>query len=143
MSQETISKAFDDVFQSVRNTAEANLKLQQELIRQWTSFWPGFPQAKSSPIEQIQKLQKQWADTVSSLAKKHRDVIDKQYEAAIVSLDEAMKVAQSKDPEEFRKSSQELFKKTMDCLRDISEAQIGEYQELVTKWGELATTAGK
>jgi hypothetical protein len=113
------------------------------LIRQWTSFWPGFPQLKSSPVDQIQRLQKQWADTVSSLAKKHREVINKQYEAAIVSLDEAMNVAQSKSPEDFRQRSEELFKKTMDCLREISEAQIGEYQELVTKWGELATTAGK
>jgi hypothetical protein len=65
--------------------------------------------------------------------------MERQYQAAIESLDAALRVTESTNPEEYRKRSEQLCRKTLDCLREISETQLREFQETVTKWTELAT----
>lgn len=144
-TQEAATKAFDEVFQSIRKATEANMKLQQEALRQWTNFWTG---AAKTPVpapqlDQIREFQKQWTTAVSELAHKHREVLDKQYDAAISSLDDALKITDAKTPEEFRQRTEQFYRKTIECLREMSEAQISEFQEMVTKWGEIATKSGK
>ena len=42
-------------------------------------------------VDKVRDFQKQWANTVSDLARKHRDVVDKQYQAALESLDAALR----------------------------------------------------
>lgn len=38
MSKEIDSQMFEEVFGNLRKATEANLKLQQEMLRQWTSL---------------------------------------------------------------------------------------------------------
>ena len=54
------------------------------------------PTPQSIWIDKMRDFQKQWASTVSDIARKHRDVIDKQYQAAIESLDAALRCARSR-----------------------------------------------
>ncbi len=136
------SKVFEEVFDNVRKAAETNLKMQQEMFRQWTTLWPGLPTPQSIWIDKVREFQKQWTTTVSDLARKHRDVLDREYQAALESLDEALRVTESKNPEELRKRTEQLCRKTLDCVREISEAQMGEFQDAVRKWSELLTKAG-
>jgi hypothetical protein len=137
---ETGSRVLEDVFQNIRKAAEANLKMQQEVFQQWSHFWP-ISTPQSALVEKLREFQKQWANTVSELARKHREVMERQYQAAIESLDVALRVTESANPEEFRKRSEQLCRKTLDCLREVSETQLREFQETVTKWTELATKA--
>ena len=142
MATETASdsKVFDDVFQNIRKAAESGLKMQQEMLHQWSHLWP-FPTPQSIWLDKVRAFQKQWANTVSDLARKHRDVMDKQYQAAIESLDAALGIGDATTPEEFRRRSEALCRKTLDCLREMSETQLHEFQTAVTKWTELATKA--
>ena len=142
MATETSTSIYEDVFKNMRKAAESNLKLQQEMFRQWTSLWPGMPSPQSIWVDKVRDFQKQWSDTVSDLARKHRDVLDREYQAALESLDEALRVTESKNPEELRKRTEQLCRKTLDCVREISEAQMGEFQEAMRKWSELLTKAG-
>jgi hypothetical protein len=138
---ETGNKVLEGVFQNIRKVAETNLKMQQEIFQQWSHLWP-VPAPQSVWIDKIRDFQKQWAGTVSDVARKQREVIDKQYEGAIESLDAALRVAESTNPEEYRRRSEQLCRKTLDCMREISETQFREFQKAVTKWMELATQAG-
>ena len=138
---ESGSKVLEGVFQGVRKAAESNLKMQQEVFQHWAHLFP-IPSAQSVWIDKIREFQKQAANTVSELAHKHREVIDKQYESAIESLDAALRVVESTNPEEYRRRAEQFCRKTLDCMRDISETQLHEFQEAVTKWTELATKAG-
>jgi hypothetical protein len=114
--------------------------MQQEVFQQWEQFWPtSTPQ--SMGMDKVREAQKRFSKTVSELASKHLDVIDKQYQAAVESLDAALHVAESTTPEEYRRRSEELCRKTLDCVRKISEMQLREFQEAVTKWTEFATKA--
>jgi hypothetical protein len=136
--KETGSRVLEDVFQNMRKAAEANLKMQQEVFQQWSHFWPvATPQ--SAMVDKARDFQKQWATTVSDLARKHRDVFDRQYQAALESLDAALRVTESTNPEEYRKRSEQFCRKALDCVREVSETQLREFQDAVTKWTELTT----
>ena len=139
---ETGSQVFEDVFQNIRKAAEANLKLQQEAFQQWTNMWPGAPTSQPAWVDKVQKFQKQWCDTVSSLAAKHRDVLDQQYQASVESLDAALKVTESTNPEEFRRRSEQFCRKALDCMKEVSETQVREFQDSAAQWTKLLTKAG-
>lgn len=142
MSKDNGSQIFEDVFQNIRKAAEANLKLQQEAFLQWSNMWPGAPSTQPSWVDKIQKFHKQWCDTVSELAAKHREVLDEQYQASLESLDAALKVSESQNPEEFRRRSEQFCRKAVDCMKDLTEAQVREFQDSAAKWTKLLTTAG-
>lgn len=142
MTTET-ANIYDEVLKNMRLAAEANLKMQQDVFRQWTTLWPGYPNPQTAWLDKMRDFQKQWSHTISDLARKHRDVIDRQYQAALESLDEALRMTESSNPEEFRQRTEQLCRKTLACLREISETQMNEFQDAVSKWSELATKAGK
>jgi hypothetical protein len=135
------SKVLEDVFQNIRKAAETNLKMHQEMFQQWSHLWP-IPTAHSVWVDRIRDFQKLWADAVTDLARKHRDVMDKQYQAVVESLDAALRVAESTNPEEYRRRTEQLCRKTLDCMREVSETQLREIQDAVSKWTDLATKAG-
>lgn len=138
----TGSPVFEEVFQNIRKAAEANLKMQQEIYSQWTSMWPGLPTPQTAWLNQMQGFRKQWVDTISSLARKHRDVVERQYQAAIESLDAALSISDASTPEEFRRRSEQLCRKTLDCMKEMTESQIREFQEAITKWTDLFAKVG-
>lgn len=136
---ESIQSVFEQVFENLRKTAESNIAMQQEMFRQWGTQWPGFPQPQTAWVERVQKFQKAWAKTVKEVLSKHREVLDEQFGLALDSLEEAFRVAQSSDPEEFTKRCEGLCRKSLEVLRDAGELQAKELQEALTKWTELAT----
>jgi hypothetical protein len=138
----TGSPVFEEIFQNIRKAAEANLKMQQEVLSQWSVLWPGMPIPQSAWMNQLQGFRKQWLETVSGLARKHREVIDRQYEAAIESLDAALHMSDASTPEELRRRTEHLCRKTLDCVREVTETQIHEFQDAVTKWTDLFAKSG-
>ena len=76
MSTETTTNVYDEVLENMRKAAEANLKMQQDVFQQWTRMWPGFPSPQTMMIDKVRDFQKQWTNTVSDLARKHRDTFD-------------------------------------------------------------------
>jgi hypothetical protein len=138
---ESATNVFEQAFDSLRKTAEANLETQQELFRQWSTSWPGFPQPQNAWVERAQKFQKEWAKTVKELLTRHREILDEQYQLALDSLDEAFRVAQSSDPQDFAKKCEALCKKSLEVMREAGELQVKETQEALNKWIGLAVKA--
>jgi len=136
------SPVFEEVFQNVRKAAEANLKMQQEVLSQWSSLWPGVPTPQTAWLTQLQGFRKQWVKTVSDLARKHREVVDQQFSSAMESLDAALNVSDASTPEELRRRSEQLCRKTLDCMKEVTEVQIKEFQDAITKWVDLLAKAG-
>lgn len=139
MTTKKATDVYGDVLNHIQKAGEANLKLQQDMFRQWTNLWPGFPNPKNDWLDKIRDFQRQWADSVSELAHKHREVLDKQYDATLASLEEALRLGDASNPEEFRQRTEQLCRKTLDCMREVSKVQMEEFQAAVNKWSELAT----
>ena len=142
MTTKTENNVYDQVFENMKKAADAGLKMQQEALAQWTALWPGVPSPQSVWVDKVREFQKQWGAVLSELAHRHRTTLDQQYEAALESFEEALQVGESSDPEEFRKRTEQFFRKTLDCMREASEAQMKEYQEAMAKLSELVTKAG-
>jgi ElaB/YqjD/DUF883 family membrane-anchored ribosome-binding protein len=142
MTTETSPNVYEQVVENMKAAAESNLKMQQDMFRQWTAMWPGFPSPQAVWLDKVRDFQKQWSNTVSDLARKHRSTLDKQYQAALESLEEALRAGQSGNPEEFRQRTEQLCRRTLDTIREVSEAQMHESQEAMNKWSELFTKAG-
>lgn len=133
---------FDEVLQNIRKATEASLKMQQELLQQAAIFWPAFPTPQSICVDKLRDLQKQTSSTISNLVQKHRQALDRQQQALQESLDEALRTAESSNPVEFRLRAEQLCRKTLECLREVSETQLREFHDALGKWTELATKAG-
>ena len=142
MNTKTETNVYEQVLDNMKKAAETNLKMQQDAIQQWAALWPGFPTPQSMWIDKIRDFQKQWSNTVSELAHQHRNTLDRQYQAAIESLEEALRVGESSNPEEFRKRTEQFFRKSLECMREATEAQLKEYQEAMNKLSEVFTKIG-
>jgi hypothetical protein len=130
---------FDQVFDSMRKATESTLQMQKELYARWASFWPGLPGLQPDWAAEAQKLQKRWAETVGELAKKQRASLEEQFQIGLRGLEGAFGVAEVKDVEDLRKKSLELWQKSFDCLRQMQEAQLRDFQHAVSAWTQLMT----
>jgi hypothetical protein len=136
---------FDQVFDNFRKATETTLQAQQDLFRQWMTQLPMFPAAPNVPAgstgvtEQVRHFQKQWTDSVTALMTRHCEALDSQYRAGIKTIEDALRTTEAKSPEEFRKLTEELWRKSFEVLRQTIENQIRDFQAAVQKWSELMT----
>ncbi len=145
MTNEAGTNVFEQVLTNMRQATESSVKMQQDALKQWTALWPGFPglpSAQSVWMDKMLEFQRQWSNAVSDLAHKHRNTVDRQYQTALESLDEALRVGESSSPEEYRKRTEQFCRKALDCMREASEAQMKEYQEAMSKLSELVGKVG-
>ena len=148
---------FDMILENYRKATESTLKLQQDMLRNWTMQWPqtfgaqmfGLPTVTgpapssampgSAWLEQMSSAQKKWAETVTDMLNKHRESLDAQYKAGIRTIEEAFKVGEARDPQQFRRLTEELWRQSFDCLKTVAESQMRDVQAAMQKWYEVAS----
>jgi len=152
---------FDMILENYRKATESTLKLQQDMLRNWTMQWPqtfgaqmfGLPMmggsattsaipgamAGSAWLEQMSSAHKKWAETVTDMLNKHRESLDAQYKAGIRTIEEAFKVSEAKDPAQFRRLTEELWRQSFDCLKTVVESQMRDVQAAMQKCYEVAS----
>jgi hypothetical protein len=138
---------FDQILDNYRKATEASLQFQQMMLRSWGQQWPStfgvqMPTMPTSPgawPEQFHKAQKQIVETITDMLNKHRETLDAQYRAGIRSIEEAFRVGEAKDPEQFRKLTEELWRHSYDCLKSLAESQMRDIQAVMQKWFDLAS----
>jgi hypothetical protein len=134
---------FDQILDNYRRATEASLQFQQLMLRSWGQQWPssfGVPPAANPSAwpEQMHKAQKQVFETITDMLNKHREALDAQYRAGIRSIEEAFRVGEAKDPEQFRKLTEELWRHSYECLKSLAESQMRDIQAVTQKWFDLA-----
>ena len=136
---EFASKAFDQVFDCFRKATESTLHMQQEFLRHCFTAWPTPPSPQAVLSERVQKYQKEWSKAAAEFSRKWQESWDRQYECAMKALEEAFQLGEAKDTDELRKKTEELWHKSFDTLKEVTEAQMKDFQEAVTKWIDMAT----
>ena len=153
---------FDMILENYRKATESTMKLQQDVLRTWTMQWPqmfgaqtfglpfmggpastGVRSGSAMPgaawLEQLSDAQKKWGETVTDMLNKHRESLDAQYKAGIRTIEEAFKVGEAKDPQQFRRLTEELWKHSFECLKTVAEAQTRDVQAAMQKFYEVAS----
>src|SRR5271166_476706 len=159
---------FDMILENYRKATESTMKLQQDVLRTWTMQLPqmfgpqtfglpfmGGPASTGGPasgsampgaawLAQLSDAQQKRGETLTDMLNKHRESLDAQYKAGIRTIEEAFKVAEAKDPQQFRRLTEELWRQSFDCLKTVAESQMRDVQAAMQKWYEVAskTAAG-
>jgi hypothetical protein len=124
------------VINRIRTEAESSVARQQELFRKWIGTWPGVL-APIIPFEDPQKFQARWMEVGGELLRKQNESLEAQFKAGLRTIEEALQLAEAKDPEELRNKAIKLWQKTIDGLCQTSAAQIRSFNTAVVRWTEL------
>jgi len=135
---------FDQILDTYRKAAESTMQFQQIMMRNWTQQWPqmpglGLPNPGAAWMEQAHTAQKKWGETVVGMLDKHRESLDAQYRAGIRIIDDAFRTGEAKDPEQFRRLTEELWRHSFEALKAVTEDQIRECQSATKKWFEAVS----
>ena len=130
---------FELVFDTLKRTTEMSLQMQQDALKKWVAHWPGAPAGTATVSEQTQKVQKKWAEFYEEALKKQREVIEAQFKAGLKYIEDAFRLAESKDPAELRAKTIELWQKVFETMRQSYEAQIHDLQSIASHWTEVVT----
>jgi len=139
----------DLVFDNFRKATESTIEFQHEMFRQWNRQWaqaPGVSKMVGAPFadpgawaEQFHEFQNYWAKSVTELLKKHKDTLDAQYETGVRTIEDAFRVADAKDPAQYRRLTEELWRHSFDCLKTMVEDQMREFQTMSETFSEAAS----
>ena len=141
---------FDQVLDNLRKATDSTIHLQQEMFRQWFQQWtqvPGIPtpgtMIVNSWADQVHAFQRKWSQTVADMLNKHRETLDSQYRAGIRTIEDAFRVGEAKDPAQFRKLTEELWRSSFDCMKTVMEAQLRDFQTATEKVFEAVSKGGE
>jgi hypothetical protein len=124
----------EQVLQNIQTATESAIQTQQEWFRKWASFWTGAPPSPGgSVVEQLQAVQKKWAEAIAELFQKQREMLETQFNAGLKLLEDASRVLQAKDPEQFRAKAIEYWQKSFESVRQLAEGNLREFQAAVVK----------
>lgn len=127
---------FDQLFESFRKASESSLHAQQEMFKQWMQQWPSAPLLTAGIPGDWVDVQKRWIESATEALNKHRSLLDSNYKSGIDVIGQAFRVSEAKNPEEYRRLVEDLWRKLYDTFKTQSEAQFRELQSVTEKWIE-------
>jgi hypothetical protein len=130
---------FDQLFEGVRKASESTLQAQQDMFKQWVSQIPSAPlSAARISGDWNAAFQKRFIEMITEALTKHREFLDTAYRSGIDVMQHCLRVSDAKSPEEFRKLTEELWRKLSETFKEQSEAGYHELQRTADRWLELA-----
>jgi len=134
---ECVTKTFEDMFESFKKATEFTLQMQQEMFK----MWPGFAKPPSTPADQFKGLYQEWLRGLQELAKNYQEMWERQYKTGLESLESAFEVVSTKDPTELHEKLVELWQKSFNSLKELTQSQMKHFQEVIEKGMEWAKKA--
>ena len=151
---------FDMILENYSKAVESTLKLQQEMLRNWTMQWsPSGAAVFGLPMTGNIDLGKAAADAGSGMAGavehgsgevgrgRHRHAEEAPGDArrAVPSGDPLsmmrFRVGEARDPKQFRRLSEELWRRNCEVLKTAVTSQMHDVQSVMQKWYEAASGA--
>ena len=132
----------DQLFDTFRKASESSLQMQQEILKHWTERWASSAsQAPNASSEASQHVQKRWLALGVELLNKHRASLDGTYSAGIQLIEQSFGTAEAKSPEEYRRLTEDLWRKLFDTYKSQAEAQFDAFKNWSTKSAEAVQDA--
>lgn len=128
---------FDQVFGNLQKATESSIKMQQEMFQKWVEGFPAATAQVPTPGDALSQWRHKWEALVAESLKQQKELVDKNYEAGIKALEDIFAVEDSRSPQEFQQKVTELYRKSFESLRQLSEAQMAEFKAVAAKWSEL------
>jgi hypothetical protein len=124
----------DQMLETFRRASESSLQIQQDMLKQWTQQWASTPMnAADVSAEWGQKLQKRWTEMFTESLDWQRETLDSTYRSMSQMFEQAFRLVESKSPEDYRRASEDLRRKTFETFKEASEVQLREFQKRTEK----------
>jgi hypothetical protein len=132
---------FEQVFENLQKATETTVKMQQEMFQKWVQAFPTASASTeaSAPADAFADFLTKWQDVATEILSRQKTVVDQNYEAGLKSLEDVFAVAEAKNPKEYQEKVTELYRKSFESLRELSEAQLKEIKAAAEKCSELMT----
>lgn len=95
-TQTDASKLYGELFDEWRKMANEGLRMQKEVVSNWTRLWPGVAGQQQLWFDPFREVRQQWAESFAALARNQWSLVERQFDTAIESLDALGKKAPSK-----------------------------------------------
>ncbi len=124
---------FDQMLDGFRKASESSLQMQQDFFRHWTQQWLATPGVAGASPEWTRSIQKRWLDLSIEVLNKHRESLDSGYRSGIQTIEQTLRVSDAKSPEDYRRTVEDLWRKSFETLKTQFETQLREFQNLAEK----------
>lgn len=133
---------YDQVFDSYRKASESWLQMQQELLKKVVQQPLSAPTADGGPTaDWARNVQKRGTELAIEVLNRQRESIDALYKSVMSLLERSAQVSEAKSPEDYRRASEDLWKKWFETFTSQSETQLRDIQSLAGLSLEIARGA--
>ena len=133
---------FDQVFANLQKATETTVKMQQEMLQKWVEAVPAATMGKGAATpstDAVANVMEKWQEISTEILKRQKAIVDTSYEAGLKSLSDIFSVAEARSPQEYQEKITELYRKSFESLRELTEAQLNEFKAAAEKCSELVT----
>lgn len=134
---------FDQFFESFRKASESSLQAQQDLLKSWAQQWPSTPMTAAGMTNDWAEVQKRWLEAATEALNKHRSMMDTTYKSGIELIEQAFRFTEARNPEDYRRMMEDLWRKLTDTFKAQSESQYREIQSATEKWMDKAAQSAR
>jgi hypothetical protein len=128
---------FEQWFDNLRKASESSLQGQQ-LLKQWMQHWPSVPPAAPSGDTYWSAFaQKGLTDALNESLTRYRELLDSTYRTGVQVIQQALRVSEVKSVEDYKRYTEELWRKLTDTLGQQVEAQLRELNKLAERWRDV------
>lgn len=133
---------FEQLFETFRKASESTLQMQQDMFRYWSQQWTAAPPNMAGmSADWGRNLQKRWLELAVETMNKHREALDSTYRSGIQLIEQTFRVTDARSPDDYRRMTEELWRKLFDAFKNQSESQFREFQNLAERSFEMARKA--
>jgi hypothetical protein len=132
---------YDQVFSNLQKATESSIKMQQEMFQKWVEAFPAASSQVPTASDALSKWRHNWEALVAESLKRQKELVDKNYEAGIKALEDLFAVEEATSPQEYQQKVTELYRKSFESLRQLSEAQLSEFRSAAEKWSQLLSVS--
>ena len=128
----------DQPFDMLRKASESWLKMQQDLfhVSTPTSFFGASPGTGAAP-DWARNAQKKCIDLATEILERQRESVDALFRSTVTLLQQTSQISEAKSPEDYRRASEDLWRKWLESVKNHSETQFRDVQTFAGKSLEI------
>ena len=130
---------FEQLFENLQKATETTVKMQQEMFQKWVEAFPSATAGIPAPTAAFADFRQKWEEVSVDMLKRQKELVDQNYEAGLKTLEDVFNVADAKSPQEYQQKVTELYRKSFESLRQLTESQLNEFKSAAEKCSELMT----
>jgi hypothetical protein len=132
----------DQMFDTFRKASESWLKMQQDLFQTGgpSSFFMA-PQGSGVSPDWARNAQKRCLNLATEMLERQRESLDALFRSTINLLQQTSQISDSKSPEDYRRATEDLWRKWFESVKSHSETQFRDVQTFAGKSLEIVQNA--